>query len=404
MQLRGGTIKGCKHAVNEFKTAGNWSTASNWSLGKIPTTEIAFINANCTFNTATSFTGRLIISEGVALTISSGFSNGSALAIGDITVLGTLTCNASNFYFTKYLKFGPNGIVTGSQAIRTRTGTIKIISQNQTSFISCGVQGGFSGSLDMSECVGSTLSGVVLIPLINGASITIPQKFTFNGAVSVDRASGISVSNALQIQQNDKLVTFNSTANFNGSTYSGAYSTWFKGNITLGLNAATAGGTLSSTFILFETLNISNSGNGSNANTINCTSALINSGKTLTISRTNTGSTNFNGILNGVDGTATLVITALGFNYSGSDLMVLGTLTCQTGSTVNYSGATSQNIKSNTYENLTVSQTSGTNTKTLLGNTTVNGNLIVDRSVLNRNGFTLTVIGTTTLLNGGTII
>lgn len=403
MQLRGGTIKGFKHAVNEFKTAGNWSIASNWSLGKIPTTEIAFINANCTFNTATSFTGRLIISEGVALTISSGFSNGSALAIGDITVLGTLTCNASKFYFTKYLKFGPNGIVTGSQAIRTITGTIKIISQNQTSFISCGVHGA-SGSLDMTECVGSTFSGAVLIPLINGASITIPQKFTFNGAVSVDRALGIFVSNAVQIQQNDKLVTFNSTANFNGAVYTGAYNTWFKGNITLGESASTGGGQLSSTFILFETLNISNSGYGFNPNTINCTSALINSGKTLTISRTNTGNTNFNGILNGIDGTATLVITALGFNYSGSDLMVLGTLTCQTGSTVNYSRVTSQNIKSNTYENLTVSQTSGTDTKTLLGNTTVNGNLIVDRSILNRNGFTLTVTGTTTLLNGGTII
>ncbi|MEA4935032.1 MAG: T9SS type A sorting domain-containing protein [Paludibacter sp.] len=109
---------------------------------------------------------------------------------------------------------------------------------------------------------------------------------------------------------------------------------------------------------------------------------ILNTG-TYTLSGTNNLIALSNGVIN-VSGTS---------NFPSSGFTAI---TLNSGSTVNYNMAGNQNIYATSYSNLTISGTSGT--KTLLGETTVNGNLTISRP-LATNNYQLTVGGNFTQNN-----
>lgn len=400
MEYKGGIIKGFSHIINEFKTAGNWTTASNWSLGKVPTTEIAFINANCTWSGLSTFSGRLIIAEGRTLTVSS-WTNTNNLTIKDITLNGSLSLNSANFYFTNFLKFGENGSMSGSQRINIRGGG-RIINLNKNIFMSNGITGSLNGGPDFLNCVGCTLNGSVDLRLYqNGVQILIPQKFTFNSSVFLDRIGTGIIGSVFSVQENERLVTFNGSVTFYGTGYQSVYRTYFKGNLTLGNTAATGGGNISGTFFIFDSITLT--ATTTDTTSISSTSTIL-SGKTLSINSTVAFFRITGTSLNGEDSSSNLsILTNSMISTTLINFMALGNLICGTGSTVEYNFNGNQNIKNATYHNLNLI-TFGVFTKTLTGNTIVNGNLYVNVCTLNRNGFNLTVLGATSLQNGATII
>lgn len=122
------------------------------------------------------------------------------------------------------------------------------------------------------------------------------------------------------------------------------------------------------------------------------------SGHTVTLSaNASVRSLNVEGILNTgiytLSGTTSLAASSTGvINVSGTSNFPSGftVITLNAGSTVNYNMAGNQNIYATNYSNLTIAGTSGT--KTLLGETTVNGSLTISRP-LATNNYQLTIGG-----------
>lgn len=124
----------------------------------------------------------------------------------------------------------------------------------------------------------------------------------------------------------------------------------------------------------------------------------IKSGHTVTLSaNASVSSLNIEGTLNtgiyALSGTTSLDVSSAGvINVSGTSNFPSGftAITLNSGSTVNYNMAGNQNIYATNYSNLNIAGSSGT--KTLLGVTTVNGNLTISRP-LTTNSYQLTIGG-----------
>jgi hypothetical protein len=95
-------------------------------------------------------------------------------------------------------------------------------------------------------------------------------------------------------------------------------------------------------------------------------------------------------------GDGTTVNVGGGFIHSGGTLTMSGT------STVNFNGSDAQTMgASSTYNNVVIANTSGG--VALNGGVTINGNLDINEGVLETGEYTLTVVGDTTVVDGGTL-
>lgn len=145
---------------------------------------------------------------------------------------------------------------------------------------------------------------------------------------------------------------------------------------------------------------LTDNGNG----VFNC-KILIGTGVTLTIAQT--GINTLNDTINGVDGTSKLLMGTNGIIYFGTQLSAQNSMTTgiwdftTNANTIGYVGNYSATIPSyfTNFHNLTIS---GTGTKTLSTNTTLNGNLSVSTGTFEMSTYNLVVTGTTTN-NVGTI-
>jgi len=401
MKQQGFTIKGAiKIIPNTFLVSGGlWSVASNWSLGVVPFgNQYVVIASNCTINSSIgSFAGTLVVNAGINLAVVFPFSNLSSVYIKRLIVDGVLTCNANNIYINGYI--GGVGTINGSNALRTLNTFVKEV--NLTASISP-----FSGFTDISQV--NNLGGLNAA-LIMGATIFLSRKTTFNGNVSVDRCGG-SPFQFIEtgVQNSEKKVIITGTFNTYGSVSSGFDVLELRQGLNIGVPPSTSVGHMYGNVLLLTVSSTISHNVGSINAEIFFNSIIISNAVTITITASSTARfLKFNSIT-GI-GSAILAVSA-NTNITvlaAQGLMATGTLTCASSSLIEYTkaaGSGNQDVKNTTYGHLTITNGLGTHQKVLLGNTTVNGNLIVNNATLNRNGFTLTVVGSTSLISGGVII
>jgi hypothetical protein len=133
---------------------------------------------------------------------------------------------------------------------------------------------------------------------------------------------------------------------------------------------------------------------------------IIGSGVTLSIAQNNNGGVNLLNTINGTSGTSRLLMLTNGFLIFGTSTAASTPITTGTwdfttnANTVWFRGDYSATMPSvyTTFHNLTIS---GTGTKTLGVNTTLNGNLSVNAGTLQLSTFNLNVSGTTTIFGAG---
>jgi len=137
----------------------------------------------------------------------------------------------------------------------------------------------------------------------------------------------------------------------------------------------------------------------SNGTTIIDALVNINNGITITVAAAGTGAVQFNNIINGLGGTSNLInrrTVFFGTQNAAENSMTTGTFDISTfANTVGYTGNYSATIPSalTTFSSLIIS---GTGTKTLGANTTLNGDLLVSSGTFQLGTFDLTVTGTST--------
>ena len=211
---------------------------------------------------------------------------------------------------------------------------------------------GLSYATGSNTCIFNEQSGSKLYVTVSaGSTVSTPAA---SGNISFDGVAGADAGT-----QRGQM-TVNGTLNVNGTYY-----------MTTNNVGAANGSAL-----------IINSGGIMNVNNINATASTGAATHTMTI--------NSGGLLN---------IYGTGFTTFSTTNNVY---TCNSGSTVEYSGTSAQTIESGfSYSNLTLS--TGANNKTANGNLTVNGDLTVDVAILNVTTSlkTLNIGGDITLQNGG---
>jgi hypothetical protein len=147
----------------------------------------------------------------------------------------------------------------------------------------------------------------------------------------------------------------------------------------------------------------------SNGTTIIDALVNINNGITITVAAAGTGAVQFNNVINGLDGASSLInrrTVFFGTQTAAQNSMSIGTFDRTTfANTVGYTGNYSVTLPYTTYHSLTIS---GTGTKTLGGNTTLNGDLTLSgfaNNALNANLecsiYNLSVTGITYFQSGG---
>jgi hypothetical protein len=164
--------------------------------------------------------------------------------------------------------------------------------------------------------------------------------------------------------------------------------------LTITSGSLTVSGTVTIPQTVTSGSNIMNVGAGTlTAGDIDFTATGSGAGHQMTIS---TGTATVIGNITGIGSSSTIQFTGAGLLQVGGLMFTSanGTLTSVAGSTVEYTGA-AQTVQALGYNNLTLS---GSGTKTLAGNTTVGGNLVIGDGVTFTIGaFTSAVTGTTTV-------
>ena len=236
--------------------------------------------------------------------------------------------------------------------------------------------------------VSGTNSMIIVGDGSNPATLTIPGALVLTGPTEIENNGTLRITSTSATPYSGVLTVDN------GGTYEHARdggtiptATW---NISSNCNitglTATAPGGLGQTFGNFNYNSAYNLTLPASGLTIQG-SLNISAGSILA----NTRNINLTGNLTGTNNlTYTTGTLSIGGNFSNS-----GTFTCGTG-IVNYNGTAAQQVKATTYNTLNIS---GSGTKTLQGNITVNGNLAITGGTLNL-GTTATVIsvtGTTTI-------
>jgi len=201
---------------------------------------------------------------------------------------------------------------------------------------------------------------------VAGYDITVVGATTVNGTLTHNSAAGVKTYTGLVTITDKWINTGNADIHFRGGlTYNGT-------TFTSGSGA-----------YIFETHSQGIGGSGAIS-----VATLTVTGVTLTNSGTLTVNTDMNGTGTVVQGPGATL------NIAGTSSISTLTATAS-GNTVNYNDTADQTIPGMTFYHL---GTGGTGIKTIAGNITINGNLIVGGSTnLTVTGFNITVIGTTTV-------
>lgn len=365
------------NAANRYAVAtGNWNATSTWSAtsggaagASVPVAgDNVFIEGNRTVTvTATAACANVTVSAGSTLTIG-GFN---ITITGTTTVRGTVIHTSTTGTKTMGTVLIEGGTWT-SNAAETYAITGLTLSNALINGTSTGVFTVGTGGLDVPVGTSST---------VNAATLTITGATTINGSLTFAAASGTkSFYGAFTVSSTGSLINSGNaaTAFRSGISNSGTF-TPGTGTCTFSTNNQTI---TSNTPISF-------------GGAVAITGAIIvtNAVETLTIAGNLTGSVAGSTWLN--QGNSTLNL--------GNAVMATGVLNASaSGCTVNYYRANTQTIKTGTYHNLVIS---GSSTKTLGGNITVNGNLSVQAGSLATSSFQITgnPTGTFEMLSGTTL-
>ena len=381
-------------AANIFTgtTNSNWGTATNWSLGAVPTatdTNTATFNAtspNCTVNVAavcnnidfTGYTNTITMTNGI--TVSGNVTFDSTMS-SRVTGSGSLTINATSAIVTNGATWKNALTFSGTSTTKTITGTLTVtglFSILNTLTINGGaliLNGGLSSVNAGSGTTTITLgggtwssTGILGCPLTFAGNSTISGTVNFSGTLTYTSGtitttgstigiSGTSTLNVGSIIWNNITLsgtitllsglTCTGTLNANGGTINGLY------NITVG-GSLTVTNTTSGTASII----LNGTGTWSGTGTIQ-NNLTINTAGTITVS----GTVNYN--------TGTLIYTA------GTVTTTSSTLTIALSTTLNTSGMTWNNITltgaSQTYTLTSDLNCSGTFTTSVSGTALMNG-------------------------------
>jgi len=369
-----------------------YTAGANQTVSAAPA---AYGNLNIAAGSTGSYTRTLGGNVTVAgnLTISGGATVTASLlpaANNNITVNGTTTIN-NNGIFNDNTNGGADrfdGLVTianGGQFLNSSTSTTEFrggITNNGT-FTKSGT-GTTTFSTNNQTIAGSnvlTFSGGDFI-ISNPVSLSVTTSIDFSGTNFTNNSNAASAFNATA-----GTFTFvpNAAQNIGGTG---------TGTVTF-YNVVFAGGNTKTANIPFATVAGATINNGVTLN-LGTTAKTITIGGNLTIDgildfgTTAAKTVNVNGNL--VDITGTITMTGAGLAhalnlYGGSNAITTFTTTAGSGSTVSYLSAGNQTLfASANYQNLTLSNGG---TKSLSGNTTVNGTLTLNNSILQLGNYTL---------------
>src|ERR1041385_9139607 len=430
-------IGGQKSWKGTVSTTPTWSQSGNWTPSGVPAStdtvtvgDASFTGANQpSINTSVTIAALTFGSSvGVTLDLTNGGS-GTLTVIGDLNMVqsqgsGTVhALNVNNRSVTvqgSVLGIGPNGgsssttsdinistgtlSITGSLTINLRgtlafsgAGTMNLggnFNSNNggtftqsTSIVNCNgtnaqsISGGTYNILKSNNTAGVTLAAASTVTTLTIGDVTANSVFSDGGFVITSTGTLNLTSGTYQLGSatvgtafpgfTARNISSGTTIEYASGVAQAVSSTPLYQNLKIsGTGTKTAGGNL----IIAGDLNVDDGTLSLGTNTANRTT----SGGTLTVG---SGATLSIGGTNGIPG-----------NYA--------THAFDAASTINY-GGTNQTISSDSYGGIGVS---GSGTKTLAGNLTINGNLTVFAGTLDPAGFSVSGSGTNTLSVTGTLL
>lgn len=347
-------------AANIFTgtTNSNWGTATNWSLGAVPTAadaNTATFNAtspNCTVNISavcnnidfTGYTNTITMTNGI--TVSGNVTFVSTMA-SRVAGSGSLTINTTSAITTNGATWN-NALLFSTSSTKTITGTLTVTGLFTSSTSTQTVNGGtliLNGGITMT----GAMSGTTAVTLGGGTwsgtgalsnNLTLAGNSTISGGVNYGTGTLLYSSGTITVTSSTLNLIASATLNTSGMTWN---------NVTL--NAATQTHTLTSNLNVGGTFSLLAS-----ANVVN---GLFN--------------INIGGSFNSsfaVSGTASIVLNGTG-TWSGVG-SIRNNLTINTAGTITISGTINYNTGTLTYTTGTVTTTGST--LTIAASTTLNTN------------------------------
>ncbi|MDP4266373.1 MAG: hypothetical protein Q8880_02935, partial [Bacteroidota bacterium] len=402
------TIGGVNNRIIVFNVNGHTLNVTNGGTKTIAINCIATnIGRTTTFNIGSGNVTCGGITSNAANSGGTGNTNNLIISTGSLTVTGniSMTNNAYNF-----IDFTGAGSITVTGTLST--GTLDMTGVSATANI------GGAGA-----CFTATTfncgTGTVIY---NGAGAQTIGAFTYyNLTKSVGGTGSLAGTTTVGGTFNIAAGTFACGAN--DLILNGPVTTPIGGSFTLGANTVTYGGAGAQNIIPVDYNNLTKSGAGTALitdvtsvsgnlsiaagaldlgtviNTFNVIGTTTIAG-TLIFDNTTTKTVTLTGLLTGA-GAINMSGGGLGhiLNLPATGANTIGTLIAGSG-TVNFNGGGAQTIPALPYYNLSYS---GTNTGTLIANTSIGNNLVVNSGTLSGGGKTFTVTGTTTLYNAGAI-
>jgi hypothetical protein len=337
-----------------------------------------FNNLRCYGSISNSFNLILNVYNNIFCDGAINMPNGNLLYFGE-NIDKSNYINTFNVGVFSYRRTGNQNIIPLSYTnLQTLNGGIKYICANTT----------ITGGVTIDG--GSRLELSVFDFIVNGTTLIQNNSFLSKSEVN----GQLLFVGQLQMQGSSFLLDGNPNVEFRGGTYF---------NNVIAANFVTGTGTWT-----FSTNNQSSDVRSASLN-FNCT-ILIKSGITLTIACTfGVASHNLTSTINGESGTSKLL---MGLN-SGLNFTTLASVSSMTtgifdfttnANTIGYQGNYSATIPSyfTNFHNLTIS---GTGTKTLGVNTTLNGNLNINSSgILECSTYNLNILGSTILASSGSLL
>jgi hypothetical protein len=367
-----------------------FSTAANWSRGVVPTgSDVAMIGDNCVIDISRTI-GTLVVRPGITASINTGLT----FQINDIIdVKGHLSCSGNPTVLVASAKNNINSLSPGSSTfIYYRVGNQSVpgVTYNNLTVASIGtkilignttlngnlITGGISGCVfELSSynliVNGTTTNSVGTFSKTGFGNITFVGNYdtpnqngcvvSFTGNPNVECRNGFYLGGNFGTC-NPGLGTWSFTTNNqdirNANTTTTFYNIFIANDITLNIAQLGGGANDSSGYPIIVTNSIN--GGNSNSKFVNKYVTYIGSSSTIVMST---------GILD-----ITSFTNAIGYAFNGNH-------------TLPYT----------TYHSLSIG---GTGTKTISGNTTLNGNLGIGLGTLELSTFNLIVTGATSIFQG----